>query len=151
MERQAADAEKRVEALLSGGSGTESVAGLRNEMLHIMEEGAGIYRDEASLKKTVEVVDTLRQRLPSAELKDKSRVFNTALVQALELQSMIHIAEALAHSALLRTESRGSHQRLDYEKRDDEKFLCHSMAHYDPKGPPKIDYLDVIITKSQPA
>ncbi|MCA8931026.1 MAG: fumarate reductase (quinol) flavoprotein subunit [Rhodospirillaceae bacterium] len=151
VERQAADAEKRVEALLSGGSGTESVAGLRNEMLHIMEEGAGIYRDEASLKKTVEVVDTLRQRLPSAELKDKSRVFNTALVQALELQSMIHIAEALAHSALLRTESRGSHQRLDYEKRDDEKFLCHSMAHYDPKGPPKIDYLDVIITKSQPA
>ena len=148
---QANDAEQRIEALLTSDDGEESVAGLRNELLNTMEEGAGIYRDEAGLADTCAKTADLRRRLASVKLKDKSRVFNTALVQALELRAMVEVSESLAHSALLRTESRGSHQRLDHEARDDVKFLRHSMAHYDPDGPPRIDYLDVIITKSQPA
>ena len=86
----------------------------------------------------------------SIELRDKSNVFNTDLTEALELKSMIDVASALAVSAYQRTESRGSHQRLDYTERDDEKFLKHSLATYTAQGEPRIDYCDVVITRSQP-
>ena len=76
---------------------------------------------------------------------------NTDLTSILELEAMVEIAETVAQSALLRTESRGSHQRLDFPKRDDEAFLRHSLAHRRPGETPSIDYLDVVITKSQPA
>ena len=59
-------------------------------------------------------------------------------------------ANAIAHSALRRKESRGSHQRLDYEERDDQKYLKHSMAYYEGEEEPRIDYLDVTITSSPP-
>ena len=147
----AAAAEQRVEALLTSSSGTESVAGLRGELTSVTEEGAGIYRDQEGLAKACEVIGDLRARMKAVQLKDQSRVFNTALVQALELDSMIEAAEALAHAALLRTESRGSHQRLDHPARDDDQFLKHSLAYYNPNGAPRIDYADVVITKSQPA
>ena len=84
-------------------------------------------------------------------LEDKSSVYNTDLYQTLELGAMIQCAETVAQSAVVRKESRGAHQRLDYEKRDDVNYLKHSMAHYNPNGDPRIDYLDVVITKSQPA
>jgi fumarate reductase flavoprotein subunit len=64
---------------------------------------------------------------------------------------MIQCAETVALSALARKESRGAHQRLDHDQRDDVNYLKHSMVHYNPNGDPRIDYLDVIITKSQPA
>ena len=63
---------------------------------------------------------------------------------------MLDIAGALVHSALARTESRGSHQRTDHPARDDEKFLKHSLAYRSDDGPPRIDYLDVVITKWPP-
>jgi succinate dehydrogenase/fumarate reductase flavoprotein subunit len=71
------------------------------------------------------------------------------LTAALELGSMLDVAEAVAHSALLRRESRGSHSRSDYEARDDENFLKHSLV-YRTDGDPRIDYLDVVITRWQP-
>jgi fumarate reductase flavoprotein subunit len=64
---------------------------------------------------------------------------------------MIECAQAVAGSAIERKESRGAHQRLDHDKRDDVNYLKHSMAFYNPDGDPRIDYLDVVITKSQPA
>jgi fumarate reductase flavoprotein subunit len=64
---------------------------------------------------------------------------------------MLEIAETVAHSALNRKESRGSHQRTDYPKRDDEKFLAHSLAYCTKDGPPRIDYLNVVITFYPPA
>jgi fumarate reductase flavoprotein subunit len=63
---------------------------------------------------------------------------------------MLDIAEAVAHCALARKESRGSHQRTDYPNRDDEKFLAHSLV-YRTDGPPRIDYLNVVITRWPPA
>jgi len=79
-------------------------------------------------------------------------VFNTDFLYTIELGYLLDTAEAMAHSAILRQESRGSHQRIDgFEERDDEKFLKHSLAYYQADKAPKIDYSDVKITKSQPA
>jgi fumarate reductase flavoprotein subunit len=83
-------------------------------------------------------------------LHDKTNVYNTDLLQVLELGSMLDCAEAVTVSALARTESRGAHQRLDFTGRDDAKFLRHSLASWRRGEPPGIDYLDVVITKSQP-
>ena len=148
---QAADAEGRIKALFKRTGGKQRVAQLRREMNQTLEEGCGIYRDEKSLRETVAVLADVRARYRDVALEDKSSVYNTDLYQTLELGAMIECAEAVAHSALQRTESRGAHQRLDFVERDDKAFLKHSMAHYNPNGDPRIDYLDVIITKSQPA
>ncbi|MDP6172549.1 MAG: hypothetical protein QGF09_00085 [Rhodospirillales bacterium] len=93
----------------------------------------------------------IRGRMGALDLADKSNVFNTDLIQALELGAMVDIAQAMALSALKREESRGSHQRLDFEVRDDEAYLKHSLAHYGGEDEPQIRYRDVVITRSQPA
>jgi fumarate reductase flavoprotein subunit len=82
-------------------------------------------------------------------MEDRSVNFNTELTSALELEFMLDVAEAIAWSALKRTESRGSHQRTDFPKRDDEKFLKHSLA-YRNDNKPRIDYKAVVITKWPP-
>ncbi|MDH5432520.1 MAG: fumarate reductase (quinol) flavoprotein subunit, partial [Gammaproteobacteria bacterium] len=110
--------------------GKETIPGLRNEMNTIMEAGAGIYRTESSLKDAVNQLTQLKSRFADIELTDKSNVYNTDLIQALELGSMIDVARAMAVSALNRQESRGSHQRLDYVERDDKNFLRHTLATF---------------------
>lgn len=150
----AAGAEKsqtRIRELLLRTEGNETVSGLRVEMNHTMETGAGIYRTEDTLKDTCNTLKTLRSRYNQVQINDRSNVYNTDLLQALELDSMLEVAQAMANSALLRQESRGSHQRLDFPKRDDVKFLKHSLATYQGDEPPVISYSDVTITRSQPA
>ena len=93
----------------------------------------------------------IRDRYRNVVLNDKSNVFNTDLIEALELGSMIDVAAAMACSALQRKESRGSHQRLDYPDRDDSAFLKHSLAQYSARELPAIGYSEVTITRSQPA
>ena len=129
--------------------GKESIAGLRLELTHTMESGAGIYRSEESLRASCEKIRELKQRFNQIELADHSLTFNTELTTALELEYMLDVAEALVYSALARTESRGSHQRTDYPQRDDEAFLKHSLA-YRSDGDPRIEYLDVAITRWPP-
>jgi len=132
------------------GKGKETLAGLRAEMNQTMEEGAGIYRTEASLRVTCEKLAELRERYQNAEIADHSLTFNTELTTAIELDNLLEIGEALAHSALGRKESRGSHQRSDYPQRDDVQFLKHSLAYRSDGEPPRIDYLDVVITRWPP-
>ncbi len=129
----------------------ETVSGLRKEMNDTMEEGAGIYRSDESLKETCVALAKLRERFKAITLEDKSNVYNTDLIQVLELKSMIEVAQAMAHAALERTESRGSHQRLDFPERDDAVFLKHSLVRYQGGDVPDVSYHDVVITKSQPA
>jgi fumarate reductase flavoprotein subunit len=134
----------------SRGSGkTASIAGIRYEMNAAMEAGAGIYRDEGSLKKTCDALRELRERYGRIRLVDSSRAFSTELTAALELGFMLDVSEALAHSALARKESRGSHQRTDHQRRDDVQFLKHTLA-YRAEGAPRIEYLDVVITRWPP-
>ena len=150
LEARAEESQARVRALFQRTDGNESMSGLRKEMMDTMEKNAGLYREEIGLKEAVAKLAELRQRYNKIVLHDKSNVFNTDLFQVLELGSMLDCAEALAVSALARKESRGAHQRLDYVERDDQTFLRHSMAFYQGLNPPRLDYLDVVITKSPP-
>jgi fumarate reductase flavoprotein subunit len=137
---QAEKVQAKIRELIGRSNGTESIAGIRKEMSDTLESGAGIYRTQETLEETCTKLAELRQRYAGIELHDKSNVFNTDLFQALELGNLLLLAQTVAEGALARKESRGSHQRLDYEARDDQRFLKHTLAYY----------LDVIITKSQP-
>jgi len=150
LKEQANKAQTKVRELVQRSGGTKSIAVLRSEMAKSLEEGAGIYRTEETLQETCNTIAELRKRYAGIELHDKSNVFNTDLFQALELGNMLELAQTVAEGALARKESRGSHQRLDYEARDDEQYLKHTLAYYQGEEAPRIDYHDVVITKSQP-
>ncbi|MCW2272736.1 fumarate reductase (quinol) flavoprotein subunit [Rhodoblastus acidophilus] len=132
-----------------GGGERHSV--IRKEMASTMEKGCGIYRLGPEMQETCEKLAELKRRAEHITLDDRSDIWNTDWLAALELGYQLDVAEAMAHSALLRKESRGAHQRLDgFEKRDDERFLAHSLARYRPGAAPEISYGPVKITKSQP-
>ncbi len=141
---------KGVRDLVCRNAGDESLADVRREMMATLEEGAGIYRDQAGLESTCRNIAELQGRFENIEVHDTSNVFNTELQQVLELRNMLDVAETVSASALARTESRGAHQRLDFPQRDDEQFLCHTLASRNSSLPPRIDWLDVTITRSQP-
>jgi fumarate reductase flavoprotein subunit len=150
VEARAEAARTRVRALFQKSGGGESIAGLRKEMMHTLEQHAGIYRSGEGLAEACATLANLRRRYANIELHDKTNVYNTDLLQALELGSMLDCAEAVAVSARERRESRGAHQRLDFPERDDRGYLRHTLAFYAGESAPRIDYHDVVITKSQP-
>ena len=98
---------------------------------------------------TCQTLRKLRERFAHISLADKDAVFNTELIAALELECTLDVAETVARSALAREESRGSHTRTDFPKRDDAQFLRHSLAYRTPDGP-RIEYLPVTITRWPP-
>jgi fumarate reductase flavoprotein subunit len=148
---QGLDEERRLQVeLLEKTGGVERVATLRAELQEAMEDGAGIYRNERGLKSAAAKIEELKDRFRHVALGDRSLTFNTELVACLELSYMLDVAEAILHSGLERTESRGSHQRTDYPERDDEQFLAHSLAYASENGPPRIEYLPVTVTRWPP-
>ena len=150
LKAQADASQARIRELFLRTDGKESMSGLRKEMMDTMEKNCGLYRTEEGLQEAVAKIVELRQRYNKVVLHDKSNVFNTDLFQVLELGSMLDCASALTVGALARKESRGAHQRLDFVERDDQNFLRHSMAYYQGQDTARIDYLDVVITKSPP-
>jgi fumarate reductase flavoprotein subunit len=149
---QADAVEARLRAMLTRADGKERIAVLRREMAETMEQGCGIYRQHDSMQASCDKLAELKQRFANINIEDKSSVWNSDWMLAIELGYQLDVAEAMAHSALQRKESRGAHQRLDgFEQRDDANYLKHSLAHYQPGDAPKIDYGAVRITTSQPA
>jgi succinate dehydrogenase flavoprotein subunit len=149
---QAMDEERRLEAqFLRKTGGRERIATIREEMQKTTEESAGIYRTGMSLLAAVESLRKLQERFQHIALDDHSQTFNTELIAALELSCMLDVAETIVQSALHRTESRGAHQRMDFPKRDDEKFLAHSLVFQQENGSPRVEYLPVTITRWPPA
>ncbi|MGP8032930.1 MAG: fumarate reductase (quinol) flavoprotein subunit [Steroidobacteraceae bacterium] len=137
--------------LLMRARGEERIATLRGEMARAMEDGCGIYRSAATLQSACERLAQLKQRYRRVGIDDHSRAWNTEWLLAIELGYLLDVAQAMAHSALERRESRGSHQRLDgFEQRDDAGFLKHSLAFYRADDVPHIGYGPVKITRSQP-
>ena len=137
------------DAFFESTPGNERTADIRSDLQKTMERGAGIYRTEEELVEACGQIDKLRERYDALALDDHSQVFNTDLIAALELGCMLDVAETVARAALLRQESRGSHSRSDFESRDDERFLNHSLA-YKQEGQPRIEYLPATITRWQP-
>ena len=151
LEAQRADEEASIAARFrTPRDGGERLATIRRELNATMEEGAGVYREESGIRATTEKVAELKERFENVAIDDHSKSFNTELTTAIELGFLLDVGEAVAHSALERTESRGSHQRTDYPDRDDDGFLKHSLA-FRTDGAPRIEYADVTITNWPPA
>jgi fumarate reductase flavoprotein subunit len=144
------DEERRLEQQYGNNDGTERIARLREEMQRTMESGCGIYRDRPSLVESANKLNELKERAAKARLDDHARSFNTQITAALELGFMLDVAETIVHCALNREESRGAHQRSDFPKRDDTKYLAHSLVSRTGEGPPRVDYLPVVITRWPP-
>ncbi|NGO88425.1 MAG: succinate dehydrogenase flavoprotein subunit [Halomonas sp.] len=107
--------------------GGESIPELKAELQSIMQNSFGVFREEKNMQEGVKQLAELRGRIDNAHLPDKSNAFNTARVEALELDNLMEVAEATAIAALERKESRGAHSRYDYPDRDDVNWLKHSL------------------------
>lgn len=109
--------------------GGENVADLRREMQEIMQNDFGVFREEATMAAGLEKLQALRPRIEGAVLSDQTQVFNTARVEALELDNLFETALASAYLARERKESRGAHSRPDYPDRDDKNWFKHSLYY----------------------
>ena len=118
----------------------ESVNAIRNELTVTMEEHCGVFRTEDILASGVEKILALQQRMKDVRLRDHSNVFNTARIEAMELENLMDVAVATIMSAHKRQESRGAHSRIDYPERDDVNWLRHSLYH---KATNTVDYKPV--------
>ncbi|WP_026291462.1 succinate dehydrogenase flavoprotein subunit [Marinobacterium rhizophilum] len=112
---------------LNNSTGGESVAEVRKDLQSTMQLYFGVFRDGESMQKGLELLKGLRERVANLNLEDKSGAFNTARIEALELENLMEVAEATAIAAEVRKESRGAHARNDFTERDDENWLCHSL------------------------
>ncbi|MEE9600109.1 MAG: succinate dehydrogenase/fumarate reductase flavoprotein subunit, partial [Thermoplasmata archaeon] len=134
---------------LLGSTGKESAPLIRTELQETMTNLCGIFRKEADLRNCIEKVRELRERADDVGIHDRSRIFNTELIDVLETRNLLEFSEVIAVGAEARRESRGAHFRTDYPKRDDGNWLKHTLA-WREKGGVVLDYKDIVITKYQP-
>jgi succinate dehydrogenase / fumarate reductase flavoprotein subunit len=139
----------RLESLLKN-DGPERPWQVRDDLGKIMSLNLGIFRTKDSMREASAALRTLKQRAATVRVEDKGRIFNSDLIQALELQCLVEVSETVVVSALAREESRGAHYRADFPKRDDGAWLRHTLAYRRPEGP-AIQYAPVTITRFPPA
>ncbi|MGI8773700.1 MAG: succinate dehydrogenase flavoprotein subunit [Actinomycetota bacterium] len=125
--------------------GVESTALIRQELQEKMMDKASVVRTDQSLSEALEKINDLRTRYADSRVRDQSKIFNTELVEHIELGFLIDMAEALVVAAKARTESRGGHYREDHQLRQDEHWLKHSFTTRTPDGEVKLDYKDVTL------
>jgi succinate dehydrogenase / fumarate reductase flavoprotein subunit len=131
---------------LYSSSGGESAARIRSELQNEMIDNVFVERTDQGLRHALDVIAGLQESYKKVQLQDKGKRFNTELSEAIELGFLLDCSEATIHGALARTESRGAHFRLDYEKRDDVNWLKHTLAYQGTKTHDvRLDYKDVIL------
>jgi succinate dehydrogenase / fumarate reductase flavoprotein subunit len=139
-------------AIARNATGTEKVAVLRKELQDTMDKNAQVYRTEESLNEALDKIAELRVRYQKIQVQDRGKRFNTDLLEAIELGFLFDLSEVLVMTARERRESRGGHFREDYELRNDEQFMVHSMAYKLDKTPAKpgedirVDWKPVTVT-----
>jgi succinate dehydrogenase / fumarate reductase flavoprotein subunit len=136
-------------AEISGRERKEPAFRLRDEMKSLMTFQVGIFRSEAELVSARQKFTALRDRFRNVGVKQPGLAFNNEMIQVLELEGMLSVAEIILAGALARKESRGSHFRLDHPERDDENWLRHTLAIRTSDGP-RLEYKDVTITSYPP-
>ncbi|OGW14248.1 MAG: succinate dehydrogenase flavoprotein subunit [Nitrospinae bacterium RIFCSPLOWO2_12_FULL_47_7] len=130
--------------------GTESINVIRNELKEVMMSNCGVFRNKEGLEVCLKKVKELQGRFKRAKVTDKGKTFNSELIEAVELQHMLEYSEIIVVSAIAREESRGSHARTDFSKRDDAKWLKHTLSYKRKDGVIELKYKPVTITKHQP-
>ncbi|MCX7877981.1 MAG: succinate dehydrogenase flavoprotein subunit, partial [Ignavibacteria bacterium] len=138
-----------IETLFSQ-NGNEKVSAIRRELQENMMELCGIFRNEKDLIKMKELISEYKERYKNITVQDKSRVFNTDLLETIELKNLIDISEAVTESALNRTESRGAHTREDYPERKDTEWMKHTFITRSEDNRLNIDYKPVVKTRFEP-
>ncbi len=149
VEAAAAEQKARLDKLRAA-DGPESWADLKETLGRTMTEKVGIFRNAADLREALDAVRDIRSRFGGIRVGCRSAGFNPELAAVLELEGSIEVAEAVVAGALAREESRGSQSRTDFPKRDDEKWLRHTLATWTPDGP-TLDYAPVKLGHFEPA
>ena len=140
--------EARLQNLMDN-HGPERAWQVRDALGTVMSTNLGIFRTKQSMTEALQQVREMKARADLVQLQDKGKIFNTDLIQAFELSCLVEIAETIVASALAREESRGAHYRSDFQKRDDGKWLKHTLATRTSDGP-QLSYAPVTITKFPP-
>lgn len=142
-------AERRARELLERSDNGDRVSRIRRDMGDTLNRHLAVFRDREGMESAVLEIRKLRERYSCISVSDQGRIFNTALIFALELGCMLDCAEVIAASALERKDSRGAQSRRDYPQRDDKNWLKHILVHSAPEGPALSD-LPVVITQWPP-
>jgi len=146
---KAEDEESRIYDTLMNRKGDENPLKLKKELQEVMDTHIGIFRTKERMTEGLENINKLKERFRYIKIEDKGRVYNLNLINTLELENMLLISEAMFVAALNREESRGSHARLDFPQRDDEKWLKHTLVRL-VEGRPELDYKEVNLSRWKP-
>jgi succinate dehydrogenase / fumarate reductase flavoprotein subunit len=138
---------QRIQSIFSRDT-PERMSEVRNGVKNTMFSHFGVFRREESMIEGLNKLEKIKNRIPNISISDKGKIFNQSLIEYLELENMVLIAEAIAFGAIKRKESRGSHYRTDYPSRDDDNFLKHTMV-YLRDGIIEIGYSPVRLGKYQ--
>ena len=124
-------------------AGDTSVGEVRSSMQNIMQKHAAVFRSTSSMDEGVKKIETVTKSMDSITIKDRSLIFNTDLVEALELENLMQQAIVTIKSAEQRKESRGAHSHEDFPDRDDKNWMKHTIMWLNDKNKTKVDYRDV--------
>lgn len=127
----------------ANASGEHTFNEIYDDLVKTMQKNVMVFRTEDGMNEALNKIKELQKKMENYKVVDKSNVFNLELIEALELNNMLMVAEAHTVAALQREESRGGHYRDDYPERNDDKYLKHTEVYYDKDGSFSIEYRDV--------
>lgn len=134
---------------LKGKKDGEKIWTIKSDLGSLMGSYVGVFRYKEKLEEAGQEIRKLKTRYQDIIIQDKGKIFNTELIAALELGSILDLAEVIVKGALAREESRGAHFRSDFPKRNDQEWLKHTLAYYREEGP-RLEYTPVTLTKYPP-